>query len=55
MSYTPIRCKDCDQDITHKVQYFDKGEVRCEVCNYRKGCKEYPTNKLSPKNTLKHN
>lgn len=35
-NYSIVRCKECDQDLTGKTQYYDNG-VRCEVCNWRVG------------------
>lgn len=41
-AYTVVRCKDCDQDITHRVQYYDwtnkarqERVARCERCMWR--------------------
>ncbi len=42
MSYGTIRCKDCDQILDDKAQYYDKGEVLCVVCNYKRGGEEWP-------------
>ena len=30
-----IRCKDCDEDITHKIKVYYKKVVRCEDCNIK--------------------
>lgn len=41
-SYGVVRCKECDQDLTDKIQCYDYGNkekkyrvVRCENCNAR--------------------
>lgn len=31
------RCKECEQDLTGKIQCYDKGKVYCEICNVRVG------------------
>ena len=34
---TVVSCDDCEQDLTHKVQYYPKeGGVLCENCNWRR-------------------
>lgn len=40
-TYGTVRCKECDQDLTDKIQVYDYSPdkktrvVRCENCNWR--------------------
>lgn len=32
-----VRCCECGQDLTGKIQVYDKGKVYCEIDNVRVG------------------